>query len=245
MYLENISFDALEPQYLGRFWQTMLGAETLTDAFDLFECRLAMDPGPTLDLCFCRVPEPPTAPRRLHLDLLGGAIADQDAVVARAVAQGARPTDIGQGTVPWVVLDDLEGNPFCVMEYRPEYQHTGPIAGIPIDSADPAGDADFWAWLTGWEVRPDEQIPRLRHRSGFGPWLELCPEPAPKPEGVEPDAKNQMHLDIRLEAGDDADQVAAGIVERGGSELEVDWGELPWRVFADPSGNEFCVLPSS
>jgi hypothetical protein len=53
-----------------------------------------------------------------------------------------------------------------------------------------------------------------------------------------------MHLDLRLEPGDDGDAVAQGIADRGGRELHPNWGDLPWRVFADPSGNKFCVLPS-
>ena len=81
----------------------------------------------------------------------------------------------------------------------------------------------------------------LRHPSGRGPLLELCPEPAPK----QPGAKNPIHLDVRLEGGDDPDEVAAGIAARGGAELFPDWGELPWRVFRDPSGNELCVLPAA
>jgi len=38
--------------------------------------------------------------------------------------------------------------------------------------------------------------------------------------------------------------VARGITDRGRRELHAGWGDLPWRVFADPSDNEFCVLPS-
>ena len=34
---------------------------------------------------------------------------------------GARPADIGQGDVPWVVLADPEGNPFCIVEERAAY----------------------------------------------------------------------------------------------------------------------------
>ena len=79
----------------------------------------------------------------------------------------------------------------------------------------------------------------LRHPSGRGPLLELCPEPAPK--GA---AKNRLHLDIRLETGDDTDAVLARVVELGGRELHPDWGDLPWRVVADPSGNELCLLPA-
>ena len=54
----------------------------------------------------------------------------------------------------------------------------------------------------------------------------------------------QRPLDVRLEPGDDADAVAREIGERGGRELHYDWGNLPWRHFADPSGNELWVLPS-
>jgi hypothetical protein len=80
----------------------------------------------------------------------------------------------------------------------------------------------------------------LRHPSLRGPLLELCPEPAPK--GT---AKNRLHLDVRLETGEDPDEVEARIAERGGRrELYPEWGELPWRSYTDPSGNEFCVLPA-
>jgi len=65
----------------------------------------------------------------------------------------------------------------------------------------------------------------------------LCPEPARKGTN-----KNRLHLNIRLEGGDDPDGVAARIAQRGGRELDPEGGELPWRLYADPSGNEFCVL---
>ena len=151
---------------------------------------------------------------------------------------GARRLDIGQGDVPWVVLADPEGNPFCVMEDRAAYADSGPIAVLPLDSADPDRDAEFWSWLTGWTAAAGDSR-SLRHPSGRGPLLELCPEPAPK--GT---AKNRVHLDIRLETGDDAEAVAAGIAQRGGRGIDPDWGVLPWRLYVDPSGNDFCVLPA-
>jgi hypothetical protein len=160
-------------------------------------------------------------------------------VVERLLGLGARHLDIGQGDAPWVVLGDPEGNPFCVMESRPAYVGTGAVAALPLDSADPARDAAFWSWLTGWTAVAGVEPRSLRHPSGRGPLLELCPESAPK--GA---SKNRMHLDVRLESGDDPDGISAGIVERGGRELHPDWGVLPWRLFADPSGNEFCVLPA-
>ena len=42
VYLENVVFDATDPQALGRFWEIALGTETLTDEADVFETRLAV-----------------------------------------------------------------------------------------------------------------------------------------------------------------------------------------------------------
>jgi len=237
MYLENVVVDAVEPQRLGRFWEAVLGGERLTDEPDLFETRLTIEGGPVLDLCLARVPEPPGRPPRLHLDLTGGARQAEE--VERLLGLGARHLDIGQGDVPWVVLADPEGNPCCVMEDRAVYADTGPLAALPLSSAEPDRDAAFWSWLTGWTDAAGVASRSLRHPSRRGPLLELCPEPARK--GA---TKNRLHLDVRLETGDDPDGVAAGIAGRGGRELHPGWGELPWRVYADPSGNELCVLPA-
>ena len=238
MYLENLVVDALEPQRLGRFWEAVVGGEQLTDEPDVYETRLAIEGGPVLDLCFQRVADPPVGSPRLHLDLRGGA--QQAEEVDRLLGLGARRLDIGQGDVPWVVLADPEGNPCCVMEERAAYVDTGPIAALPLQSADPERDAVFWSWLTGWAEVAGVAPRSLRHLSLTGPLLELLPEAAPKGQ-----VKNRLHLDVRLEAGDDPDQVAAGIAARGGREIfHPEWGELEWRFYADPSGNDFCVLPS-
>lgn len=236
MYLENLVFDATDPRRLGRFWEAVVGGERLTDDDDGFETRLSIPGGPTIDLCFQRVPTPPAEPVRLHLDLYG---ADRQAAeVERLLGLDARHLDIGQGDVPWVVLADPEGNPFCVMEGRAAYCDTGPIAALPLDSEDPDRDADFWAWLTQWTAADGAGPRTLRHTSRRGPLLEICPARVRKGGG-----KNRLHLDVRLEEDDELENVAAEIRARGGSEIHPDWGDLQWDVFADPSGNEFCVLP--
>lgn len=237
MYLENLVFDALDPGRLGRFWEAALGSQRLTDTEGGYETRLAVPRGPALDLCFQPVPDRPREEVRLHLDLLGGV--DQAAVVERLLGLGARPLDIGQEDVPWVVLADPEGNPFCVMEERAVHAETGPVAALPMASADPGADAELWSWLTGWVRAPGAAPETLRHPTSRGLLLELCPEPMPHPAG-----KNRLHLDVRLEAGDDLDRVLAGVLDRGGRVLHPAWGDLPWRVCADPSGNEFCLLPA-
>lgn len=47
---------------------------------------------------------------------------------------------------------------------------------------------------------------------------------------------------MRLEEGDDDEEIHEQILDLGGRVREHDGGPLPWRVYLDPSGNEFCVL---
>lgn len=240
MYLENVVIDARDPNRLGRFWEALLGCTTLTDEPRAFETRLTVPDGPTLDLCFEPSEEGPRPDPRLHLEVSGGEVREQAAVVERALALGARHLDIGQHDVPWVVLADPEGNPFCVMEARPEYAVSGPLSSLPLDSADVDRDVRFWSELSGWTPVESSMPGALRHPSGRGPLLELCPERAPK----DPGRKNRIHLDLRLEPADDADEAFARVLDLGGHERQHDWGELAWRVCTDPSGNEVCLLPA-
>ncbi len=225
-------WDARDPRRLGRFWAGAVGAEVITNEPDIVEARLRLGEDFFLDLRFPRVDSPSTAPARLHPDLAGGA--RQQEVVQRLLGLGAEHVDIGQGAVPWVVLADPEGNAFCVMEDREVYRDTGPIAALPLDSADPERDAAFWAEITGWTPAAGTAgATTLRHPSGVGPLVELCPEPEPER------GKNRLHLDVRREAGDD--HVVERVLERGAI-LLTDPPDHPWLVFADPSGNEFCIL---
>lgn len=224
-------WQAREPRRLGRFWAEALGAEVLSESADLVEARLALGPDVFLDLCHERVGTPSGAPQRLHLDLTGAE--HQDEVVERLLALGARHADVGQGDVPWVVLADPEGNAFCVMEDRPVYRGgSGPVAALPLDSADPDRDTRFWAALTGWRATADDPH-ALRHPSGLGPLLELLPEPQPR-RGPSP-----LHLDVRPDDGDDP---VALLLDHGGRVLPQPAPGLGWTVCADPSGNEVCLL---
>lgn len=238
MQIENVVLDAADPHVLGGFWESLLGGRRITDEPDTVEVRISPDGAPVLDLCLTTVPEPAPAHPRLHLDLLGGDA--QDEVVLRALGLGARHLDIGQGDVPWVVLADPEGNPFCVMESRPEYRAGSPVAALPLDSADVERDLRFWTALSGWTPVDGVDPSALRHPSGHGPLLEICPEPRPKPAGE----KNRLHLDVRLEGDERLDDAVERALDLGGALVEHDWGPLPWRVLTDPSGNELCLLPS-
>ena len=89
-------------------------------------------------------------------------------------------------------------------------------------------------------MSPARPRARCATRPGSGPCSSWCRERTGKGP-----AKNRLHLDVRLEPGEDPDAVAAAVVERGGRELHPSWAaQVPWRLYADPSGNDFCVLPA-
>jgi predicted enzyme related to lactoylglutathione lyase len=107
---EQVVVDADDPHRLARWWAEALGYEIVHEAPDEVEIRRTPDGLP--GLLFTPGPDPKTVKNRLHIDLRPE---DQEAEVERLVDMGARPVDIGQGDVSWVVLADPEGNEFCVL----------------------------------------------------------------------------------------------------------------------------------
>ncbi|MFC7381551.1 VOC family protein [Sphaerisporangium rhizosphaerae] len=110
---EQVVIDSADPVALGEWWAKALGWVVVNDAEDEYEIRLAEDVLP--GLLFAPVPEEKAGKNRLHLDFRP---VDQQAEVDRLLALGARRADVGQETVPWVVLADPEGNEFCVLGER-------------------------------------------------------------------------------------------------------------------------------
>ena len=116
--------DTPDPAPLGRWWAELLGWRITHEGDD----EVVLEPpagsaedGVSPDILFLRVAEG-NAPRarvdgekrnRLHLDLRPD---DHAAEVERAIALGARRIDIGQGdAVTWAVMEDPEGNEFCIL----------------------------------------------------------------------------------------------------------------------------------
>ncbi len=114
------------------------------------------------------------------------------------------------------------------------------LQAVSVDAHDPLTLGHWWAELLGWRVTyvDDEQV--------------VLEPPAGSPEdGVAADVlflkvpddktgKNRLHFDLRPE--DHAAEVARA-EELGAVRVDVGQGpESTWVVFADPEGNEFCIL---
>ena len=73
------------------------------------------NPSGTGDLLFMKNPDKRIVKNRIHLDLRPD---DQDLEVSRLESLGAKRVEIGQSADPrttWVVMEDPEGNLFCVL----------------------------------------------------------------------------------------------------------------------------------
>jgi catechol 2,3-dioxygenase-like lactoylglutathione lyase family enzyme len=133
--LTEIVLDCRDPAAQASFWAAALGYHIVRsedgqveigpweqEPTDLAEQVRRAPCVPTL--VFVAVAEGKTVKNRLHLDVrpVDGFA---DAEVRRLVRLGARPTDVGQGSAPWTVLADPEGNEFCVL---------GPLPPAPDDA---------------------------------------------------------------------------------------------------------------
>ncbi|MFB7185102.1 VOC family protein [Streptomyces sp. NPDC056230] len=107
----SVVVDTHDLPSLARFWCQVLDWKVLFEADD--EIVIGADKSALPGICFVSVPERKASKNRLHIDL---APDDQAAEVERIIGLGARRADIGQqAEVSWVVLEDPEGNEFCVL----------------------------------------------------------------------------------------------------------------------------------
>ncbi|GAA3459583.1 VOC family protein [Saccharothrix longispora] len=114
--ITELVLDCTDPEAQARFWCAVLDYEVLGREGDAVEIGR---PGEHPTIVLDRVPEPKRQKLRLHLDV-NATDRDQDAELERLEALGARRKDIGQGEVTWYVLEDPEGNEFCLLSRRVE-----------------------------------------------------------------------------------------------------------------------------
>jgi catechol 2,3-dioxygenase-like lactoylglutathione lyase family enzyme len=123
----ELVLDCRDPDLLAHFWCEVLDFVILDRQDEGVEIGARDGFGgaqPTIYLSRCDNPEP--AKPRLHIDL-NATDRDQAAELERLLALGARPADIGQtGEESWHVLQDPEGNEFCLLRAR-----IAPVPGTP------------------------------------------------------------------------------------------------------------------
>ncbi len=108
----GLVLDCHDPERLAAFWAPALGY-THVGSVDNYAMLVGTDPGAP-KLLLQRVRESKTAKNRMHLDF---EVADVEAEVARLEALGATRLDkMSEHGMHWVVMNDPEGNEFCVCD---------------------------------------------------------------------------------------------------------------------------------
>jgi len=237
--LVQVNIKARDDAALGRFWADALGWGVSSEGPGVTNVEpvgFAWPDPAAVCVDVVIVPDPETVDYRAHLDLATTSAEHQAEWVARLLELGA--TRVGaEGDVPWTVLADPEGNVFRVLDPRPIYRDTGPIAAVVVDCADPRAMARFWGGATDWTVHElTDDRARLRSSQGVGPYLELVRTP------VEKTVRTRIHLDLRPYVGDDQAAEVARLRALGATDVDVGQGDVPWVCLADTEGNEFCVL---
>ena len=146
-----VTFCALEPERVARFWAALLERDVVADADGV----LLPGDGTQVGLRFCPTRTEKSGPNRLHLHLTSDG-SDQDTVVARALDLGAHHVDVGQlPEEDHVVLGDPEGNELCVIPPGNGFlAGCGPLGEVACDGTRDVGV--FWGEVLGWPLVWDE-----------------------------------------------------------------------------------------
>jgi predicted enzyme related to lactoylglutathione lyase len=113
----EVVIDCQDPLRVGRFWADVLAWPLTEDENGYCWLSATGQPWDPPLLVFVPVPEAKEVKNRIHLDVNPSGC-DQAEELERLLALGARPVDVGQGDVPWIVLADPEDNEFCLLGRR-------------------------------------------------------------------------------------------------------------------------------
>jgi hypothetical protein len=231
--LVSVVIDSDDHIAQARWWSVALATPVAGEGDD--EASLAPPGAP--EIVFVPVPEAKTRKNRIHLDLATYSPSEHADLVASLTDRGAERVDLGQGDADWVVLADLDGNEFCVVEPRPTHRYSGRLATIMLETVELQKTGEFWSTASGWRVLargPAGTV--LREPSWLGPYLVIGEHDEPKT------GKNRIHLDVAPTRSEDHEIEVERLIAAGAQRIDIGQGDVPWVVLIDPGGNELCAL---
>jgi catechol 2,3-dioxygenase-like lactoylglutathione lyase family enzyme len=115
----------------------------------------------------------------------------------------------------------------------------GRLHHVVIDCPNPRALAGFYSELVGLPVtyESDDWVVIGDDTTSSGIAFQLAPDLEP-PRWPDPKRPQQIHLDVMV---DDVEQADGRVRALGARRLDDD--EAARRVFADPSGHPFCLIP--
>jgi hypothetical protein len=233
--LYALCFDANDPRRLANFWAGVLSRELVDDP----QGGIALLPsdGTGFRIRFLQTQEQKVGQNQIHFDLTSMSSEGQQQTIARALALGARPIDIGQSPEDeHVVLADPEGNEFCVIEPGNRFlADCGFLGALACDGTQEVGY--FWSVALGWPLVWDQdQETAIQPPLGGTKITWGGPPIAPR------SGKYRLHFDLVPTVDGDQQAEVDRLASLGATRADIGQGDVSWIVMADPDGHEFCVL---
>ena len=232
-----VVIDSSSPAELAQFWARALRWEVSTTESGDLEL-IPRDPT-SFRLAFRNGAETKVAQNPIHFDLTSTSFGDQESSVADLTAHGARPADVGQvGTEGHVVLEDPEGNEFCVIEPGNSFLGSCPRLGaVNCDGTKELGQ--FFSALLGWPLLWDQDgETAIQAPSGDGPEITWSGPPL-----MSKSHRERIHLHIAPALGTSTDAAVAEVLRLGATRLHEDDPRCLGAVaLADVDGNALCLV---
>jgi catechol 2,3-dioxygenase-like lactoylglutathione lyase family enzyme len=118
----------------------------------------------------------------------------------------------------------------------------GALSGIALECRDPARLAAFYSELTGWPVvhaHSDWYSVGETEQAGFHLSFQRAPGHQ-APTWPDPASSMQAHLHFRVE---DLDAAERAVLDLGATKFDHQPAAFS-RVYADPAGHPFCLVPA-
>jgi predicted enzyme related to lactoylglutathione lyase len=114
------------------------------------------------------------------------------------------------------------------------------LAMVSLDTANPAGLAEFYHQLLGWEItHSQDEYAMITGENGTNIGWGRIDNYTP-PAWPDSDGRKQYHFDLYV---DDVAKAEARCLELGASKPDFQPGAERWTVILDPDGHPFCLCP--
>lgn len=115
---------------------------------------------------------------------------------------------------------------------------------VVLDCSDPQKLAEFYRGFLDWEVVSNEpDWVALRSDAGISLSFQQVEQYVP-PAWPDPTRPQQVHLDFAVDDEAELESLETTVLQLGGARLEEPperVGDL--RIYADPAGHPFCLIP--
>jgi hypothetical protein len=232
--LVALNIDAREPERLAGFWADFLEQSVDHDELGVPMVQPREEMGFRIRFPFSDWDK--ASQNAMHFDLTSSSMGDQAAKVARALELGGEHCDIGQGPeVAHVVLEDPEGNEFCVIEPGNRFlAGCGFVGALSCYGSQSMGY--FWSAALDWPLVWDQDLETAIQSPKGGTKITWGGFTYPFSSGP-----SRLRFDIVPLDGTDYGIEVDRLVSLGASRVE-DAADTRGVAMADPDGYEFTVL---